>query len=295
MGEKRLEVAAVVPVYCEEGGIGQVLDGLKAALERCCARYEIVVVDDGSTDRTLEIDRSRGVRTVAHPVNRGYGRALVSGIEAAAHDWVLIIDGDGSYPPEEAERLIGACAGFDMVVGARQGRLFWGNPMQALLRWIYLSIAEFVAGEPIPDANSGLRLFKKSACLSSMPFWCFGYSFTTTMTLSFLRSGRFVSFVPVRYAARRGFSKVLPVRDILRTLQIMTQVILYFNPLKLAASAFLGFAALAVCSGVFLLSRGLAGLAVLAVMLLFSLAVVVFLAGCVLDSMRMHGIRDPKP
>ncbi|MFA5141172.1 MAG: glycosyltransferase family 2 protein [Elusimicrobiota bacterium] len=227
-------------------------------------------------------------------MNRGYGRALVSGIETATHDWVLIIDGDGSYPPEEAERLLGACAGFDMVVGARQGKLFWGNPLQALRRWVYLSLAQFVAGEPIPDANSGLRLFKKSACLLSMPFWCFGYSFTTTMTLSFVRSGRFVSFVPVRFAARRGFSKVRPVRDILRTLQIMTQVILYFNPLKLAAAVSLAAVLLAGAAFVFFLYFGRLGLAVHSCLVILGLAVIVFLFGCVLDSMRMHGAHDQK-
>ncbi|MDE2291016.1 MAG: glycosyltransferase family 2 protein, partial [Elusimicrobia bacterium] len=227
-------VSVVVPSFNEEDGIADVVAGLRRALAG--REHEILVVDDGSSDATAARAKAAGASVVQHPVNRGYGRALVTGLAAAKHPWVLMIDGDGSYPPEEARVLLDAAEGFDMVVGTRSGKLFWGSPHQALLRWIYLWLAGFVVGEAVPDANSGLRLFRQDAFARSMPFLCLGYSFSTTMTLSFLQSGRFVRWVPIRFAARTGRSKVKPLRDILRTLQVMTQVMVYYNPLKLCAT-----------------------------------------------------------
>ncbi|MFH1724247.1 MAG: glycosyltransferase family 2 protein [Elusimicrobiota bacterium] len=280
-----LQVSAVVPAFNEEDGIAQVVEGLDLALKRGCDSYEIIVVDDGSTDRTEEMARFESVRVIKHPINRGCGRALLTGIGAARHDWVLMIDGDGSYPPEEAGKLLPRAPEFDMVIGARQGKLFWGNPLQAWMRWIYLWIAGFVAGEPIPDANSGLRLFRKEAYLRTVPFLCFGYSFKTTMTLSFIQSGNFVAFEPIRLEERKGRSKVRIVRDILRTLQIMLQIILYYDPLKFVACLSLvpaGFALLFALR--YLSGRAFGDLAMLAASALSGL--LVFLVGCVLDSQR---------
>ena len=158
-----------------------------------------------------------------------------------------------------------------MVVGARQGKLFWGSRPKAFMRWTYLTLARFVAGERIPDANSGLRLFRKSA-VKEMPVMCFGYSFTTTMTLSFLAAGRFVRFESIEFTDRVGHSKVKPVRDILRTLQIMTQVIVFYNPLKLFSVLALLCLPAGLAAG---WSAGLTG------------AAVFFSCGCLLDRLRM--------
>jgi len=283
-----LEISAVIPAYNEEPGIASVIDGLRDVLQRVARKHEIIVVDDGSCDQTAELARQHGALTLRHPINRGYGRALVTGFNAARYDWVLMIDGDGSYPPPEIQKLVESADGFDMIVGARQGKLFWGNPIRSLMRWIYLSLAGFVAGESIPDANSGLRLIRKSEYFRCIPFLCLGYSFSTTLTLSFLQSGRFVAFVPVAYAERKGRSKVRPVRDILRTLQIMTQAIVYYNPLKLtvSAAALLSFASI-LCAAIFAAAGG-EGLAVLLLATAAVLSTAILLAGCVLDSIRMH-------
>lgn len=226
------EISAVIPAYNEENAVAPTINGLRAALEASGLKFEIITVDDGSADGTAAAAEAAGSKVIRHPVNRGYGRTLLSGIAAAAHEWILIIDADGSYPPAEIAKLLPHIPAFDMVVGARQGKLFWGSFVKAFMRWTYLRLARFVAGEHIPDANSGLRVFRKSA-LADMPVVCYGYSFTTTMTLSFLNAAKFVKFVPIDFAERVGSSKVRPVRDIMRTLQIMTQVIIYFNPLKL--------------------------------------------------------------
>lgn len=279
-------VSVVVPAFNEEGGISEVVLGLTRALAG--RDHEVLVVDDGSTDGTAAAAAAAGARVLSHPVNRGYGRALVTGLAAARHPWVMMIDGDGSYPPEEAAKLLAAAPGFDMVVGVRAGRLFWGAPHQALLRWIYLTLASFVVGETIPDANSGLRLCRKDSFERSMPFLCLGYSFSTTMTLSFLQSGGFVRWEPIRFAARTGRSKVKPIRDILRTLQIMTQVLVYYNPLKLCTTLAAAVAAAAAGTGFLLASWGGPALGALAATALVCTAILVFMAGCLLDAMRTH-------
>lgn len=264
----KLRLSVVVPCYNEELGIGSVVCGLQTAIAGASLKagedFEVIVVDDGSTDASAAAAEEAGARVLRHPCNRGYGRSLFTGFAAARFPWVLMIDGDGSYPPEDAARLLPYAPRFDMVIGARRGTHFWGNPLHAFLRWIYLFLASFVAGENIPDANSGLRLIRKEAFDNSLPVICHGYSLSTTMTLSFLQGGRFVKFVPIDYCERKGSSKVRNLRDIPRTLQIMVQIMLYYNPLKFAAF-------LAMLAGIF-----------------FSVpaAFAVFFWGCLLESIR---------
>ncbi len=280
------EITVVIPAYNEENAVSPTIAGIRDVLSRSGLKFEIIAVDDGSTDGTAKAAEAAGARVIRHPINRGYGRSLLSGIEAASHEWILIIDADGSYPPEEAGKLLPHIPAFDMVVGARQGKLFWGSLAKALMRWIYLSLARFVAGERIPDANSGLRVFRKSA-IKDMPVLCFGYSFTTTMTLSFLSSGKFVRFEPIEFSDRVGSSKVRPVRDILRTLQIMMQVVIHYNPLKFTAA----LAAVPAALAVLILAAALyhpwrPGTELLLSCLLLCLAAAVFLTGCLLQSLK---------
>lgn len=278
------DITAVIPAYNEEGAIIPTVEGVRRALQEGGHGFEIIVVDDGSSDATADAAERAGAKVIRHPANRGYGRSLLSGIEAAANDCILIIDADGSYPPSEIAKLLPHAHSFDMVVGARQGRLFWGSYIKAAMRWTYLRIARFVAGEPIPDANSGLRLFRKGA-VKDMPVICYGYSFTTTMTLSFLSAGLFVKFVPIEFAERVGHSKVKPVRDILRTLQIMTQVMVHYNPLKFAAAMTLIPGIPALAAGALFLTSG-SGRDLIAAIALAGLAIVVFMGGCVLQSLK---------
>ena len=261
---EKIQLSVVVPCYNEELGVGEVVKNLQTALFG--QQFEILVVDDGSTDKTAEKAQEAGARVLRHPCNRGYGRTLLTGFTAARYPWILMIDGDGSYDPADIAKLLPYAPRFDMVVGARQGSLFWGSTIRAFMRTVYLFLAGFVAGEDIPDANSGLRLFRKEAFDNSMPILCYGYSLSTTMTLSFLKGGRFVEFVPISYLKRQGSSKVRNFRDIPRTLQIMVQVMLYYNPLKFA-----------VC------------LALLVWALLdIRAALDVFLFGCVLELLSLH-------
>lgn len=289
-----LSISVVLPAFNEEEAVAGVVASARAALEAAGARdFEILVVDDGSTDATAERAASAGARVVRHPTNMGYGRALLTGFERSSRDWILMMDADGTYPVEALPALLEHVPAFDMVVGARQGSFFWGNPFRALLRWIYLRMASFVAGFRIPDANSGLRLIRRGALAEAMPVVCYGYSLSTTMTLSFLQSGLFVKFVPIAYRDRTGRSKVSMPRDILRTLQIMVRVILHYNPLKFAVVLALAPAGAAALFAARFASRGSEADLALA----FAgacVALLVFLAGCLLESLGGHPRTPPR-
>lgn len=287
---ERPSVSVVLPAFNEEGGVAEVVSGLLAALRAAdVAASEVLVVDDGSTDATATKAAAAGARVIRHPVNMGYGRSLLSGAEAAAHPWLLFLDADGSYRADEAVGLLKHAAGCDMVVGARQGSLFWGSPTKAVLRFIQLKLSAFVAGTPIPDTNSGVRLVRKAALEEHLPVRCYGYSLSTTMTLSFIQQALFVRFVPVSYDPRKGSSKVKLLRDTLRTLQLMLSIILYFNPTKFAV-------VLAAVPGAFALlftawvPYGGGGIGLLCAVLCALAALGCFLVGCVLDAHRLHAL-----
>lgn len=238
----------VIPALNEADGISAVLDRIMTLTPK----PEVIVVDDGSTDETARIARSKGARLVSHPTPGGYGRSLKDGIRAATHEIIVITDADGTYPIERIPDLLASLAkGFDMAVGARTGPEYRGTflkmPARILLKWL----VEFTTGRHIPDINSGLRAFRKADALRYVDDLCNGFSFTTTITLIYLLSGKFVEYLPIAYASRVGRSKVRIIRDSLRTLQYITEVIAVYNPLKLFVllSGFLLLLALLIIGG----------------------------------------------
>jgi glycosyltransferase involved in cell wall biosynthesis len=173
-----------------------------------------------------------GGQVIEHPLNKGYGNALKTGISRARYRTVAIIDGDGSYAPDDLLRLVPLAGTFDMVVGQRTGMHFTGGPFKRAGRWLQRFLVEFTTGTAIPDVNSGLRVFPRDAALGFFDTLCGGFSFTTSITLATLMCGYTLKFVPVQYTARIGTSHVDYFRDTLRSLQIITHAILKYNPIK---------------------------------------------------------------
>jgi glycosyltransferase involved in cell wall biosynthesis len=222
--------SVIVPALNEEAGIAAVLDRLQALTPA----PEIIVVDDGSADRTGDIARTKGVTVIRHPAQGGYGRSLKDGIRAAQNDIVVITDADGTYPIERILQLVALVEnGFDMAVGARQGKHYRGSFLKMPARIVFKWLVEFATGRRIPDINSGLRAFRKSGALPFERDLCNGFSFTTTITLIYCLTGKFLAYIPIEYAARTGRSKVRIIHDSLRTMQYITEVIATYNPLKL--------------------------------------------------------------
>ncbi|KPK41819.1 MAG: hypothetical protein AMJ78_04405 [Omnitrophica WOR_2 bacterium SM23_29] len=226
-----MKTSIVMPIFNEEKTIADVLNNL---LKLKKDDWEILVIDDGSTDRTFDILNSfSGIRVIKHPKNRGYGAALKSGIEAASYDYVLMIDADGTYPVEEIPLLMKYAEDADMVVGARTGEdvnIPWlRRPAKAILN----SLANYLSETKIPDLNSGFRIFKKEIISKFFHILPNGFSFTTTITLTLLVNNYNVIYVPVNYHKRKGKSKFHPIKDTMNFFLLIIRTIMYFNPLKI--------------------------------------------------------------
>ena len=228
-------ISVVIPAYNEEDAIVATIEAVRATFaEPRWAGYEIVVVDDGSTDRTGELAAAAGATVVRHPANGGYGRSLKDGIAAARNDLIAITDADGTYPIDQLPRLYGEIEkGFDMVVGARTGEEYRESVVKSPLRKILKFLVEFTSGRRIADINSGLRIFRRSTVMPFFSHLCDTFSFTTSMTLAYLMTGRYISYLPIEYRKRIGKTKVRLFKDALATLQYIVQAVLYYNPIKL--------------------------------------------------------------
>ena len=229
-------LSVVVPAYNEASGITHVIAQLESVLANAECPHEIIVVDDGSEDNTADLvgEVSR-VRILRHDHNLGYGAALKTGIRHAQHDLVCITDADGTYPsesiPELVERLVET--GADMVVAARTGKRVAIPAARRPAKWILGKLANLVAGESIPDLNSGLRVFNRQAVRRFFGIPPDGFSFTTTITLSMLANGYAIEYVSIDYRPRIGRSKIRPIRDTLNLTQLVLRIALYFAPLKI--------------------------------------------------------------
>jgi glycosyltransferase involved in cell wall biosynthesis len=223
----------VIPAFNEERGIAPVVEQVRAAMESADQPYEILVVDDGSADRTAEMARATGVRVVSHKQNRGYGEALKTGIRHAGFDRIAIIDADGSYPASEIPRLAAMLEDAEMVVGARTGSGAAIPLIRRPAKWLLTWLASYLTGTRIPDLNSGLRLFKRGLAIEFFDLLPSGFSFTTTITLAALNSGYLVEFVQVDYYHRTGRSKIRPIQDTFNFFLLVLRLTLIFRPLKI--------------------------------------------------------------
>ena len=276
------QISIVIPVYNEAAAIRETIEEFIEALPKCgLEAFEIIVVDDGSSDGSAELVAGLShVRLVRHPCNAGYGRALKSGINAAAYDTIAISDADLTYPVDMLPELLKEYRkGFDMVVGARTGHVYRGSMIKAPLRSLLKWLVEFTTGKRIPDVNSGFRLFDRRTAMRYDRHLCETFSFTTSLTLAYEMNGQFTRYLPIPYRARVEETKVRLLRDSLRTLQYITQAAVYYNPLKLfillalgcfgiAIVGFLGSALFGLLSG-FLVGVGAAILSVQVVVLGF--------------------------
>lgn len=256
-------LSVIIPAFNEEAAVGGVVRRIQSVLHGKYA-YEILVVNDGSTDRTGEAAMVAGARVIANPVNMGYGFSLKRGFQEAGHECVVITDADGTYPAEKIPELVETFnRGFDMVVGRREGREYWSSVPKGIARWCFKWMSEYVVGKKIPDINSGFRVIRKSRILPVLPDLSNSFSFSTSSTLLFMLKHYFVAYVPVAYGKRTGKSKVRYFRDALIATQIMTEIIARYNPIKLflfvaalpllAATALLILAVVFVSGGFFLI------------------------------------------
>jgi len=224
-------VSVVIPAFNEEGAIEESVRGVFSVMGDSGIDFELIVVDDGSSDRTGELSKTAGAQVLMLPENRGYGAALKAGIARAKHEIIVITDADGTYPAESIPVLLENLGEYDMVVGARIGANVAIPLVRRPAKWFLRRLASYLAGRAIPDLNSGLRVMRKSLVKRFEHLLPSGFSFTTTITLASLCSGALVRYSPIDYHERIGESKIRPTHAV-EFLLLILRTIVYFNPLK---------------------------------------------------------------
>lgn len=270
-------ISIVIPAKNEAGAIG----GVVAAAKAECPEAEIIVVDDGSTDATAAAAEKAGARVIRHPESLGNGAAVKTGARAAEGDILVFMDGDGQHDPRELKLLLAKLDdGYQMAVGARDagghanvGRLFANG--------IYNVIASRLSGQRILDLTSGFRAVRASLFRQFLYLLPNGFSYPTTITMAFLRSGFPVTFVPIQAAERDGNGKshIRPLRDGLRFFVIIFKIATLYAPLKiyLPVSGLFFTTGLGYYAYTYFTAHRLTNMSVL----IFSAAVIIFLIGLI--------------
>lgn len=206
------------------------------------ALAEILIVDDGSTDTTLAVCEANGVRAVSHPHSKGNGAAIKTGARAAKGEIIIFMDADGQHKPEDVSVLLAKFAeGYDMVVGARQPGSQAGVH-RAVANDIFSRFASWMVMQPIADLTSGFRVVRASKFKQFLYLLPNGFSYPTTITMSFFRAGYSVAYVPIHAPKRSsGKSHIHPLRDGLRFLLIIIKIGTLFSPQKLFLPISAGF------------------------------------------------------
>jgi glycosyltransferase involved in cell wall biosynthesis len=228
------EVSVVLPCYNERDHVELEVKRIRNAFEAAGMSYELICVDDGSTDGTREVlEALPDVRTILLPRNQGSGTARRIGTQQARGRVVVWTDADMTYPNERIPELVAELDDtWDQVVGARRGEAGTYKLARVPAKWAVRKLASFLSNTDIPDLNSGLRAFKRSVAEPYLRLLPPGFSCVTTITLAFLANGHAVKYVPVDYFKRAGRSKFHPFRDAYRYIIQVLRMIMYFNPLR---------------------------------------------------------------
>lgn len=227
-----IEFSIIIPAFNEEETIERFLNNLQQVLSGIDSTYEIIVVDDGSTDNTFSItSKISGIRVIRHHYNKGNGAAVKTGIMNAQGEKVVIIDADGQHDPKHISEMLRLLDDYDLVVGTREtfgiGRRGFGN-------FFVSRLASYISGIKIPDLTCGYRAFKKEKMLEFIDLLPNGYSLPSTSTLSFAVSGCNIKFIPITAQTRQGGkSSIRVLRDGVKFIVLIVRIISLFKPLKI--------------------------------------------------------------
>ncbi len=283
-------LSIVMPARNEAANLDALLDEVDAALGAASLPFhEVILVDDGSTDDTPTIAARHGARVVSHAESLGNGAAVKRGIREAKGDWILLLDGDGQHPPEALAGLLEMAERYDMVVGSRGGK--GGSMHRNFANRVYSTFASYVSGRRIPDLTSGFRLVRADVAKDLVWLLPNTFSYPTTITMSMLRGGWSVGFLPFAVRTRRGKSHIRLLTDGSRFFLIILRIATMFAPLRVFLPASLVVAALGAAWYVYtLVTEGrFTNMAVL----LFSQAGLLFALGLIAEqiaALRFQGL-----
>ena len=222
-------LTVIIPSYNEESSIQETLERLLRTTK--LHDWEILVINDGSTDHTADLCRKLQINVISHPHNKGYGAALKTGIRTAKTPLIAFYDADGQHNPEDLISLMEKFANYDMVVGAR-GKNSHKDWVRRPGKWFLGLVANYLTEKKIPDLNSGLRIIKRDIIISMLHLFPEGFSFSTTSTIAFMNMGYNVGYVPIIANKRVGKSSVKQLKHGYATILLIIRLIVLFNPLK---------------------------------------------------------------
>ena len=234
------KISIIIPAFNEEKAIKDVVSGLMENFRGA----EILVVDDGSSDRTGQLAADGGAKVITHARNLGYGAALSTGIENTEKDFVLFCDADGQHTITDVRRIIKEASSgkYDMIVGARtsESHQDWSRRPGKFILKIF---ANYLANQKIPDLNSGLRIIRRNVIIKYLHLMPQGFSFSTTSTFAILKSKYSLHYIPITVKKRVGKSTVRQLKHGPQTIMLMLRLTVLFEPLRvfLTASGFLTF------------------------------------------------------
>jgi glycosyltransferase involved in cell wall biosynthesis len=280
-----LEISIIIPAYNEADNLAKLLGKIRTLR---LPQTEIIVVDDGSTDRTADVALNAGASVVRHPYNIGNGAAVKSGIRAARGKLILLMDGDGQHQPEDIPKLLAEAENYHMIVGARSKgskTRFHRN----IANLAYNVLASYVTQFRVKDLTSGFRILTRFDALRFIDLLPNTFSYPTTLTLAFLRSGLTVKYVPIQTLYRSGQSKISLVTDGIRFMLIIVKIATLFSPFRVFLPVSLSFFAVGLANYLYTyMTQGrLTNMSVF----MWTSAVIIFMLGLVSEqiaSLRME-------
>jgi glycosyltransferase involved in cell wall biosynthesis len=287
MNNARESISIILPARNEAATLATILPELMQLVPTA----EIIVVNDGSTDDTQAICEANGVKAVTHPYAKGNGAAVKSGARAASRDILIFMDADGQHKPEDIPRLLEKFSqGYDMVVGSRQTGSQAGMH-RAVANDLFSRFASWMVMQPIGDLTSGFRVVRASKFRQFLYLLPNGFSYPTTITMSFFRAGYSVTYVPIHTPRRsNGNSHVRPLRDGVRFLLIIIKIGTLYSPQKLFLPISAGFFVTGL--GYYLYTYITTGRFTNMSALLFISAVLTFLIGIVSEQISALHYKD---
>jgi len=226
-----MDLSVLVPAYNEEGSIRHVLQDLLLILPKTGLKWEILVIDDKSRDRTCDIVKEfKKVKLLIQPYNKGYGSALKTGAKHAKGSWLMFYDADNQFYAHDMMKFFPYMAQYDLILGARRGqKSLYRAPGKILLT----KFAAYLADHRIPDLNCGFRLLKKSLFDRFVSLYPQRFSITSTITMAALRSGYNVKWVSIPWKPRRtGSSGMRVFRDGMKFMLLIVRLTMVFSPLR---------------------------------------------------------------
>lgn len=231
-GDSTVDVSIILPVFNEVTHLEEEYRRISKAMDESKYSYELIVVDDGSSDGSGELAESLGVRTLRFATNRGSGSARKYGTQAARGQVVVWTDVDMTYPNDRIPDLVAELDGYDQVVGARTSEEGTVRLLRRPAKWLIRTLASYLAQTRIPDLNSGFRAFRKDVGMQFLYLLPRGFSCVTTLTMSFLANGYAINYVPIQYAKRSGKSKFHWLADTRRYLLQVVRMVLLHEPIR---------------------------------------------------------------